>query len=63
MRDRQLRRAEPEAVSPLREEMKLGGNLRVFEPLKVDERVFDMGRIVVLGLKQKGRRNLRGWLK
>src|SRR5580704_6083713 len=62
-RYRQLRRTQPEAVPPLREKMKLSSNLRVFERLKVDERVFDMGRIVVLGLKQERRRSLRGRLQ
>ena len=59
MRDRQLRRTQPEAVPPLREKMKLRRNLRILESLKVDKSVLDMSRVVILGLKQERRRSLR----
>src|SRR6266478_577274 len=59
MRDRQLRRTQPEAVPPLRKKMKLHRNLRILESLKIDKSVLDVSRVVVLSLKQKRRRYLR----
>src|SRR5258708_28952008 len=59
MRDGQLRRTKPEAVPPLREEMKFRRNLRILESLKINKSVLDVGRVVILGLKQERRRSLR----
>ena len=50
-------------MTSLGEEVKFGRNLCVFESLKVDERAFDVGRVVVLGLEEKRRRNLRRGLE
>src|ERR1700716_1951947 len=58
MRDRQIRRTQPKPVPPLREQMKLRGNLRIFKSLKVNKGVLDVGRVVILGLKQERRRRL-----
>lgn len=63
MRNGQLRRTQPEAVPPLREEMKLRWNLLIFESLKINKDVFDVGSVVVLGLKQERRRYLPIGLK
>src|SRR3977135_2814997 len=58
MRDRQIRRTQPKPVPPLREQMKLRGNLRILESLKVNKGVLDVGRVALSGLKQDRRRSL-----
>ena len=50
-------------MAPLSKHVKFSGNLRVFERLEVDEGALNVGRIVVLGLKQEGRRYLWGGLE
>src|SRR5438270_3852523 len=62
-RDRQLRRTKPKPVPPLRKKMKFCRNLRILQRLKVDKRVLDVSRVVILSLNQKGRRSFRGWLQ
>ncbi len=59
MRDRQLRRTQPKAVPPLREQMKFRRNLCILQSLKVDKGVLDVGSVVILGLKQERRRSLQ----
>jgi len=43
--------------------MKLRWNLLIFESLKINKDVFDVGSVVVLGLKQERRRYLPIGLK
>src|SRR6201989_1511948 len=62
-RDRQLRRPKAKPMAPLRKKMKFRRNLRVLERLKVDKGVLDMSRVIILRLKKKCRRSLRGWLE
>ena len=61
MGDGEIGWAQAEAVSALGEEVELGGDLCVLERLKVDERVFYVGGVVVLGLDEEGGWELRCW--
>jgi len=45
-------------MASLGKHMKLGRNFGVFKRLKVDERAFDVGGVVVLCLQQEGGWNL-----
>ena len=49
-----------ETVTALSEEVELGGDFCVFEGLEVDERVFNVGGVVVFGHDEEGGRDLWG---
>ena len=54
--------AEAEAVAAKGEEVEFGGDFGVFEGLEVDEGVFYVGGVVVLGLDEEGGRGRGvGW--
>ena len=61
--DGQIGGAKAEAVTALGEEMEFGGDPGVLERLEVDERIFDVGGVVVLCLQEKGGRGIGGGLE
>ena len=61
--DGEIGGAEAEAVAAEGEEVEFGGDLGVFEGLEVDEGVFYVGGVVVLGLDEEGGWGLAGGLR
>src|SRR5215472_1278282 len=61
VRHRKIGRPKAVAVASFRVEVKFGRDLCLLERLKIEQRVFYVNR-VVLGLQDKGRRSVRGWV-